>query len=69
MKNSKSQVKRIVGNVSPSLHMEIKIQSARHDLSMNDVFSMAVMELFKIDLDTMFTSNEIDKYNALKASL
>lgn len=69
MENTKIETKRIVGNVPPALHMEIKIQSARHDLSMNDVFSMAVMELFKIDLNTMFTSNEIDKYNSLKASL
>ena len=63
------KTKRLIGNVPVDVHLKIKVESAKANLSMNDVFTMSVMETFKIDLKTMFTDGEIEKYNTLKSSL
>lgn len=63
------KTKRLIGNVTPDVHTKMKIEAAKADLSMNDVFTMAVMEAFNIDLTTQFNQSTIDKYNAMKASL
>lgn len=64
-----TKTKRLIGNVAPDVHTKMKIEAAKADLSMNDVFTMAVMEAFNIDLTTQFNQSTIDKYNAMKASL
>ena len=46
------KTKRLIGNVTPDVHTKMKIEAAKADLSMNDVFTMAVMEAFNIDLLT-----------------
>ena len=63
------KTKRLIGNVAPEVHTKMKIEAAKADLSMHDVFTMAVMEAFKIDLTTQFNQSTIDKYNSMKASL
>lgn len=63
------KTKRLIGNVAPDVHTKMKIEAAKADLSMNDVFTMAVMEAFNIDLTTQFNQSTIDKYKAMKASL
>lgn len=63
------KTKRLIGNVLPDIHTKMKIEAAKADLSMNDVFTMAVMEAFKIDLTTQFNQSTIDKYYTMKENL
>lgn len=66
---NKIQTKRLIGNVAPEVHTVMKIEAAKADLSMNDVFTMAVMEVFNMDLLSQFSQSTIDKYNNMKSSL
>ena len=65
----KVKTKRLIGNVTADVHTKMKIEAAKADLSMNDVFTMAVMEAFNIDLLTQFNQSTIDKYNNMKSNL
>ena len=63
------KTKRLIGTVTQDVHTKMKIEAAKADLSMNDVFTMAVMEAFNIDLLTQFNQSTIDKYNNMKSNL
>lgn len=63
------KTKRLIGNVTAEVHTKMKIEAAKADLSMNDVFTMAVMEAFNIDLSSQFSKSTIDKFKAMKMSL
>lgn len=65
----KVKTKRLIGNVTQEVHTKMKIEAAKADLSMNDVFTMAVMEAFNIDLATQFNQSTIDKFKNMKSSL
>ena len=65
----KVKTKRLIGNVTADVHTKMKIEAAKADLSMNDVFTMAVMEAFNIDLATQFNQSTIDKFKNMKSSL
>ena len=64
-----AKTKRLIGNVTAEVHTKMKIEAAKADLSMNDVFTMAVMEAFNIDLSSQFSKSTIDKFKAMKMSL
>lgn len=63
------KTKRLIGNVAPDVHTKMKIEAAKADLSMNDLFTMAVMEALNMDLTNAFTQGTIDKYNLMKSNL
>lgn len=63
------KTKRLIGNVAPDVHTKMKIEAAKADLSMNDLFTMAVMEALNMDLSSQFNQSTIDKYNSMKSNL
>lgn len=63
------KTKRLIGNVTQDVHTTMKIAAAKADLSMNDLFTMAVMEALNMDLSSQFNQSTIDKYNSMKSNL
>ena len=63
------KTKRLIGNVTQDVHTTMKIEAAKADLSMNDLFTMAVMEALNMDLSSQFNQSTIDKYNSMKSNL